>query len=128
MKRYQIPLLAIVCSLVFFGSETSAQTLPPKEFNQKQKNEKGILIDVRTPAEFSKERIAGAMNIDVQSDDFGSKISKLDKNKTYFIYCKSGRRSQLASTTMKQSGFLKVFELKGGIEAWKTEQMMVIGD
>ncbi|MDO9590965.1 MAG: rhodanese-like domain-containing protein, partial [Microcella sp.] len=52
-----------------------------------------IVIDVRTPAEFASGHLEGAINIDVQSADFDSRISELDADGTYFVYCRSGNRS-----------------------------------
>jgi rhodanese-related sulfurtransferase len=49
---------------------------------------------------------------------FEKGIKDLDKSKTYYLYCRSGRRSNSAALMMKKEGF-KVFDLKGGILAWE---------
>jgi len=64
-----------------------------------------IIIDVRTPAEFATGYLEGAINIDVQSPDFLAKVSELDPNAEYFIYCRSGNRSQQAMAQMAPLGF-----------------------
>lgn len=76
-----------------------------------------ILIDVRTPEEFAAGHIPGAVNIDVQSDDFRQKIQELDRSKTAAVYCRSGVRSMNASRILVLEGF-KVYNLKKGFLGW----------
>jgi len=78
-----------------------------------------IVIDVRTTEEFNEGHIEGAINIDQKKDDFINKVkSRLPINKTYAIYCRSGRRSANAAAKMADHGY-KCINLKGGIIAWK---------
>lgn len=84
--------------------------------------EKSVIIDVRTDDEFSTGYIGGAVNIDFyMGNEFISEIDKLDKSKSYFIYCKSGARSGQTCEIMKQKGFKKVYNLEGGILGWTGE-------
>jgi rhodanese-related sulfurtransferase len=64
-----------------------------------------VIIDVRTPAEFATGHLEGAVNIDVQSPDFGTLISQLPTDGEYFVYCRSGNRSAQAIAQMEASGF-----------------------
>lgn len=64
-----------------------------------------VVIDVRTPAEFASGHLEGAVNIDVQSADFDARISELDADGTYFVYCRSGNRSGQAIARMQSLGF-----------------------
>jgi rhodanese-related sulfurtransferase len=94
------------------------ESLPAAEFKSRLTDDKtAILIDVRTPAEFSGDKIKGAKNINVSSGDFQQKIAKLDKDKTYYVYCRSGTRSGMACSSMASAG-LKVVNLSGGIMRW----------
>jgi len=79
------------------------------------------IIDVRSSDEFKSGCLSGAQNVDVQSTDFTEKISKLDKNSTYLVYCRSGRRSSQAVELMKNAGFTNVKELNGGILNWQEQ-------
>jgi rhodanese-related sulfurtransferase len=74
-----------------------------------------VLIDVRTPPEFVSGHIENAINIDFQDDSFPSEIQKLDPSKTYFVYCRSGSRSEQAISEMKASGIQNIYELRGGL-------------
>ena len=60
-----------------------------------------------------------ALNIDVQGDYFTADISALDKSKSYAVYCRSGKRSVLASEVMEQIGIVNVYNLTGGIMEWQ---------
>ncbi len=76
------------------------------------------IIDVRTPQEYAEGHIKGAKNIDFYNPEFDKMISQLPKDKTYCVYCRSGRRSMLSAQKMAQMGFQKVYNLQGGINAW----------
>lgn len=67
-----------------------------------------IVIDVRTPAEYQESHVKESINIDFLSSDFKTKVEKLDKNKTYKVYCRSGNRSGQAERQMKALGFKDV--------------------
>ena len=69
-----------------------------------------VVIDVRTPAEYAAGHIAGAQNIDVEAADFAAKISTLDKEAPYLLYCRSGRRSAIAAEEMAKAGFTDVVD------------------
>lgn len=85
-------------------------------------SEESVIMDVRTDDEFSTGYIEGAVNIDFyMGNKFISEIDKLDKSKSYFIYCKSGARSGQTCELMKQKGFKKVYNLEGGILGWTGE-------
>lgn len=64
-----------------------------------------VIIDVRTPEEYATGHLDGAVNIDVQSADFGTLVSQLPTDGEYFVYCRSGNRSGQAIEQMKASGF-----------------------
>jgi len=93
----------------------------PDAYNLIQKNIDNpnfVILDVRTANEFNSGYISGAINIDYYSSDFQTIISKLDKNKQYLVYCKSGIRGAAATQIMMTLGFKEVQNLAGGITAW----------
>ena len=91
-----------------------------------QGNQSFVIIDVRTPEEFSDGHIENAINIDFYSDTFRDDLDKLDKNKMYFIYCKSGNRSGSAMDIMAELGFKEVYNLSVGIKGWIAEGLPVV--
>ncbi len=52
-----------------------------------------VLLDVRTPEEFAHGRIAGAVNLDYRGADFQGDLARLDRSRTYLVYCRTGNRS-----------------------------------
>lgn len=123
-------LFLLVVSPFLLSAQNLKENLTAKEFYtliQKNKNNSSfILLDVRTKEEFLSGHIEKAINIDISSSDFKDKIKKMDKNKTYLIYCRSGRRSQSALMLMKESGFRKIAHLANGINEWIENHYPVI--
>lgn len=88
------------------------------DFEKELKNApNAVILDVRTKGEYQAGKIPGAINMDLMSADFQSRIAGLDKDKTYFVYCHSGNRSGQACHLMSSKG-LKVYNLAGGIISW----------
>lgn len=77
-----------------------------------------IVIDVRTPEEFSEDGINGAINVDYYSPTFKQDIAALDSSKTYLIYCRSGARSGNAAIILQELGMNSVYDLDGGMIAY----------
>jgi rhodanese-related sulfurtransferase len=77
-----------------------------------------IIIDVRTAEEFDSGHLAGAVNIDFYSPDFKANLDKLERNKEYLIYCRTGIRGAAATRIMIELGFTMVHNLSGGIVQW----------
>jgi len=77
-----------------------------------------VVIDVRTPQEYAAGHIRAAINIDYNSPAFKDGIGKLDKNKNYIVYCRTGARSSAARDIMEGLGFKHILNMSGGITAW----------
>lgn len=117
-----LPFIALL-TLTLWSCASSAQTsfknAPISELTALKKEKQAIVIDVRTPAEWQQGVISGAdLFIDYNSPTFKQQLSKLDKSKTYIVYCRSGGRSAGASQVMVDSGFKKVINMQGGISSW----------
>ncbi len=76
-----------------------------------------VILDVRTPEEYSEIRVKGSRNLDWNGPDFKDQIVKLDKNACYKVYCRSGNRSGRAMELMKSLGFKDVENLGSVSEA-----------
>lgn len=131
MKNKLQYLFLFFCTLVFLFScnkntkqnsetNTANTTISVTEFSKKIKEDKNVVIlDVRTPKEYEEEHLPNAILENMQEDSFNENIAKMDKNKTYLLYCKVGGRSSKALEMMKNAGFKQVFHLDGGIVDWK---------
>ena len=85
-----------------------------------------IIIDVRTPEEYQEGHIESAVNLDFNSEDFRVQMESLDKDKTYLVYCRTGRRSSGARDLMAELNFKEVYHMSGGISDWATSGLPVV--
>lgn len=97
---------------------TGYQDLNVAEFKAKMAQPGTVVLDVRTPEETAEGKIEGAVEIDFEGQNFEAEIDKLDKNKTYLVYCRSGGRSSQASELMAEKGLKNIYNLTGGYLAW----------
>jgi rhodanese-related sulfurtransferase len=81
-------------------------------------NKNFVILDIRTPGEYSGGHIPNAVLLDFHSPSFRENLAGLDKNKTYLMYCRSGNRSGRAMSLFSELGFARVLELRGGIKSW----------
>lgn len=101
------------------NTTNSVINLDSKSFSEKFKSDsQGVLLDVRTSQEFSAGHIPDSKLIDIYLPTFAEKISELDKEKNYYVYCRSGNRSYHAGVFMLQQGFKTVYNLADGILDW----------
>lgn len=114
-----LALLLTFSSTAQDSLQVKKYTYAPKKFERKMKKKNVQVLDVRTEAEYQQGHLPGAVLIDVNKPDFNEKIAQLDKNKTYFIYCKSGRRSEKALKILHNAGLQSTYHLKGGYLYWK---------
>lgn len=102
-----------------FGNATKKyKDINAEAFNMGMKSPNAVLIDVRSPGEFSAEKIPGARNIDLFSPTFQQQVANLPKDKEYYLYCRSGNRSGQACSIMANMGFENLYNLEGGIIRW----------
>jgi rhodanese-related sulfurtransferase len=76
-----------------------------------------ILLDVRTPDEYAVEHIKGSTLIPVQ--ELVNRLTELSPKKKIIVYCKAGKRSLSASEILANNGYKHVYNMEGGIDAWK---------
>ncbi len=76
-----------------------------------------VLLDVRTSEEHEGGNISGSINIDLFGSTFEKRVAMLDRQKSYFVYCRSGQRSGQACRIMHGLGFQKLYNMAGGILA-----------
>ncbi|MGI9666921.1 MAG: rhodanese-like domain-containing protein [Acidimicrobiia bacterium] len=103
------------------GSDSAAmlETVPSEEAAAYLNgNPDAVVLDIRTPEEFSEGIIEGAVNIDFYEADFATQLDQLDKDASYVVYCRSGNRSGQSMNTFEDLGFTQVTEIDGGIVDW----------
>lgn len=86
------------------------------------------VLDVRTAAEYQGGHIKNALLANWNDRaEFNERIRYVDKNKPVYVYCLAGGRSAEAADWMRQNGFSKVYELTGGMNAWRQDNKPVEG-
>lgn len=116
--------MGLVLMLVFAAcSESSDSTeievITTDEMQNLMDFEDVQIVDVRTAEEFASGFIENSQNIDVSSPTFDQDIAKLDKSKPVVVYCKGGGRSAKCAEKLKGAGFVKIYDLEGGITQWQ---------
>jgi rhodanese-related sulfurtransferase len=123
---FALNLFSIVLFINFSYSQANYGKIDVPTFKKEMsKVASNITLDVRTEAEFQSGHLAKAVNINYNSDNFMDVVSKMDKSKNYYVYCAVGGRSARAADLMRANGFQHVFELIGGINAWKASGLPV---
>ncbi len=120
---------ALVSFLIFSCNAQTKTNLNAEEFEKAIGNKDSVqILDVRTAAEYNSGHIANSLLADWNdAAEFNRRISFIDKTKPVYVYCLSGGRSAAAASQMRKSGFENVYELKGGINAWKASDKNIKG-
>lgn len=128
MKKLIFTLLSAVgmCSSC---TASDGNVLTPKEFQAAiDSDTTAYVLDVRRPEEYNDGHIKNAHLLNVLDEkDFEAGMKQLDYTRTYYIYCRSGRRSHAAWQKLTNEGF-KAFDLEGGILNWQKQQMPVVSE
>jgi phage shock protein E len=108
-------------------SAERAPTITQTELLSKldRKDPEVIVLDVRTAAEFAAGHVPGARN--VSHDELPARLDELAalRDKPVVLYCRSGRRTQIAEETLRKAGFTKLLHLEGDWLAWEAAKRPV---
>jgi len=101
-----------------FKTNKKYENVGAAQFDELMREKNSVVLDVRTPEELNDGAVPGHKMINFFDPSFQQKVAKLDKSKTYLVYCRSGNRSGNACKAMGDMGFEKLYNLEGGISAW----------
>ncbi len=125
-KRFYALLTGFLTAIIFSSGAIAAEDYrdvtvkkATEMIEQMSADASIVILDVRTKGEFNSGHLNDALNIDIKSASFKEKISRLDKDKTYLVYCRSGKRSKVAQGIMKELHFKKAINMLGGFIAWQ---------
>lgn len=125
--KFHVIILPMLLCVVSFGNAQTVKTFAAADFEKKAASIKDkTILDVRTVEEYKEGHLSGATQIDYYGTDFKNQVSKLDKSKPVFVYCKGGGRSSSSCEILKDLGFKEVYNLQGGITDWKKAGKAVI--
>lgn len=126
------PLSLIACFVFLSGliysqnaGSEKYQSLKPYDFHMEYlRNDPALLIDVRTQMEYRRQRIRGAISLPSSRDLFNYTDS-LSRDCHLFLYCTTDFRSRHAAELLYEKGFRNLYNLEGGLAAWKKDGMPV---
>ncbi len=109
------------------ANQLPVQVLEPKDALSRIQKNKGngqfVILDVRTADEFRGGHIGNAINIDYHGTGFRDRLSKLDREKTYLVYCRSGSRSGAAVRAMRSLSFASIYRIAGDMGKWQSQNL-----
>lgn len=122
-------LFGLLCTTaVMFSCNAQTNNLTAAQFGTDITKDSVQILDVRTPPEFESGHIKGALMLDWNNEaEYKRRIAFIDKNKPVYVYCLAGGRSAAAAKQMRAEGFTNVYELSGGINAWKAAGKAIEG-
>ena len=127
MRRLVLVAILAVAFAGTAGAEEFA-TIAPLALGQRLEAADAdlLVLDVRNAAEFAEGHIPGAVNI--PHDAIAARIAELGPadGRDIVVYCRSGRRSELALAVLKEAGFSRLFHLEGDYLRWSEENRPLI--
>lgn len=114
--QWIIIIIAAVLLVRFFMPTKGISNITTKEAKDKFKEKDVQFIDVRTPGEYKGNHQKKFKNIPLSN--LARRTNELDKSKEVVVICQSGMRSAKAAKILKNQGFEKVTNVKGGMSAW----------
>lgn len=120
--KYKFLLIAMVAIAGMFSctaQNNSFVNVSVEQFNGLKETASITILDVRTPEETGQGIVKGAQIINFYEEGFIERASALDKNEPIYVYCHVGGRSSKACKDLAKAGFTKVYNIDGGIVAWK---------
>ena len=126
LLKVELKTLRFFSNPIFTATKNliNMKELSQYEWQKKAKSDdKAVLLDVRTEEEVDEGYIPNSKNIDIyKGQEFVDEVDKLDRDKHYYIYCRSGKRSSQACTLLDQMGFAETYNLAGGFSEWEGEK------
>lgn len=125
--RMTISLFTVLVTAFFAIGQVAAKDISQVALQQVMESDKSvILLDVRTVEEYSEGHIPNALNI--PHKELESRLAELSgaKNTQIVMYCRSGRRVEIATKLLEQHGFNQLDHLTGDFNAWSSNNLPII--
>lgn len=119
LMKYLFTLMALLAALAGY-TQPPVKNVNAATFKTLAAEKGSVIIDLRTSDEIARKgMIPGAQQIDFLDKDAEAQIAKLDRKKTYLVYCAGGGRSSDCAALMEKMGFVRVINLENGFDDWK---------
>ncbi len=129
MKLKQLATLILFTYAAFFSFADQVNSISQSQLLSMlnaPKAEPFVVLDVRSPEEFSQGHIQGAIN--VSHDQIEQHLNQLSqyKDTLVVVHCRSGRRAQVAEAVLTKQGFSKLHHLAGDYNAWLAADLPLV--
>lgn len=114
--------LALIVQTACSVGQNKGNVLTPEQVAQQLDKGQIIMLDVRTPDEWSEGVIEGAVLKNYYDDDFADYLETMDKIRPVVVTCKRGGRSASAASQMQKAGFKEVYDMGAGMDGWNDEK------
>lgn len=122
-KNKDCPLCSLPADKIHLANlrQRCSLSVPAIDPDELSDAENYCLLDVREWDEYYEEHIPGALHLPLSKIKKGDLLN-LNRQHNYLIYCHQGVRSEMAAQLLRQTGFVNISHLKGGIVAWKNRK------
>lgn len=125
------PILLVAAALLVGAcsapvEEPSAEPIAPEQLVERlELGAPPMILDVRTPEEYERGHIPGAVNI--PHDQLAARLAELpqDRSEEIVVHCQSGRRAGAADGTLRANGYTNVRDLVGHWQRWEAAGLPV---
>jgi rhodanese-related sulfurtransferase len=122
-----LALVVVAFAIASMALASEPQRVEPKAVNERiaWSDRSLVLLDVRTPAEYTEGHLPGAINI--PHTELASRVAELSdaRDRDIVVYCRSGTRAEQALGVLKDAGFSRLFHLDGDYQRWSAEKRPV---
>jgi rhodanese-related sulfurtransferase len=120
-----VVLALAVAAYEFSKARSGGQAVGPTDAVRLM-NQGALLLDVRTQAEYDAGHIIDARHVPHEEVANAAETLKRFKDKVIVTCCESGMRAGAAARTLRTQGFTKVVNLRGGLQAWRAENLPLV--
>jgi phage shock protein E len=124
----RLPVLLVMTALAFAAGAAGPASIEPKALNDRiaWADRSLVVLDVRTPGEYTEGHIPGAINI--PHDQLAKRVEELAnaRDSDVVVYCRAGPRATEAIGVLQKQGFKRVYHLAGDYTRWREEKRPVV--
>jgi rhodanese-related sulfurtransferase len=118
-------LALVALAYEFSRARTGGQSVGPLDA-VRLLNQGALMVDVRTRAEFESGHVIDARHLPQEQVAQAGETLKKFREKVVIACCESGARSGAAARVLRTQGFTKVVNLRGGLQAWRAENLPLV--
>jgi rhodanese-related sulfurtransferase len=122
-----VVLALVAAAYEFSRARSGGQAVGPTDA-VRLLNQGALLVDVRTQAEFDSGHIVDARHLPQEQTAQAGETLKRFKDKVVITCCETGMRSGATARVLRTQGFTNAVNLRGGLQAWRAENLPLVKD